>query len=173
MPDDRSTFALFLVACLMVPQTQADPPSKRPPSTQTGAESKEKPVTLLGMLQPWHYPEAEFGGASSSDAAVSDISSIKSNAVLTTSDSVDEVMKFYCDRLHVDRTGKHVDEKEGERITTERSVLIQDLSVGRPCQMFVIAVNQAKSSTTVVVSRAEGEEKTTIGWSNFRQLWPK
>ncbi|MGI9470964.1 MAG: hypothetical protein ACR2NZ_05505 [Rubripirellula sp.] len=165
----RSLFAVaFLQMFLMAWPVLADPPV----ATPQPEKAAEKPVTLMGMLQPWLYPESEFGGASTSDAGVTDISSIKSNAIQTTTDSVDEVMKVYCERLKVDLKGKHMDEKEGTRITTDRSVLIQDLSAERPCKMFVIAVNRAKESTTVVVSRVEGEERTTIGWSNFRQLWP-
>lgn len=129
-------------------------------------------VTLLGMLSEWHYPGSKFGGAESSDAAVTDISSSKSQAVLTTTDSAEKVVAFYRQKLNVDASGKNLGGKEGERITTKRSVLIQDNSAGRPLKLYILAINETGSSTTLVVSRSEGEATTHIAWSNFRKLWP-
>ena len=97
----------------------------------------EKGVTLLGMLSEWQYPGAKFNGAESSDAAVSDISSIKSKAVLTTPDAAEKVVAFYREKLKVDAAGTNLGEKEGERITTKRSVSIQDDSDGRPLSVAV------------------------------------
>lgn len=134
--------------------------------------SSEKGATLLGMLSEWQYPASKFHGAESSDAAVSDISSIKSKAVLTTPDSAEKVVAFYRQKLKVDAAGKNLGEKEGERLTTKRSVSIQDNSDGRSLKLYIIAINETGSSTTLVVSRSEGEETTHIAWSNFRQLWP-
>jgi hypothetical protein len=132
----------------------------------------EKQVTLLGMLSEWQYPGSKFNGAQMSDAAVSDISSIKSKAVLTTPDSAEAVIDFYRKKLNVDAAGKNLGEKEGERITTKRSVSIEDDSDGRPLKLYIIAINETRSSTTLVVSRSEGEKTTHIAWSNFRQLSP-
>ncbi len=160
MLGNRITLAacgLLTIACNL--GLAADPPS-------------EKNVTLLGMLSEWQYPGSKFNGAESSDAAVSDISSIKSKAVLTTPDSAEKVVAFYLEKLKVDSTGKNLGEKDGERITTKRSVSIQDNSNDRPLKLTIIAINETGSSTTLVISRAEGEETTHIAWSNFRQLWP-
>ncbi len=132
----------------------------------------EKNLTLLGMLSEWQYPGSKFHGAESSDAAVSDISSIKSKAVLTTPDSAEKVVAFYLQKLKVNSTGKNLGEKDGERITTKRSVSIQDNSNDRPLKLTIIAINETGSSTTLVISRSEGEETTHIAWSNFRELWP-
>ncbi len=129
-------------------------------------------VSLLGMLSEWEYPGSKFNGAESSDAGVKDISSIKSKAVLTTPDSPDKVVAFYREKLGVDSKGKNLGEKSGERITTKRSVSIQDNSAGRPLKLYIIAVNEKASSTTLVVSRSEGETTTHIAWSSFRQLGP-
>ncbi len=57
--------------------------------------------------------------------------------------------------------GKNLDEKQGERITTERSILIQHVS-GGGSNVHVIAINEVKSSTTLVVSRAAGDDVTRI-----------
>jgi hypothetical protein len=135
-------------------------------------ETPTKQVTLMGMLQEWIYPDAKFNGAQSSDAAVSNNSAIKSKAVLTTPDSAEEVMEFYCKKLNVNKEGKNLDEKEGERITTNRSVLIQRVPDNQVLHFCVIAVNSPKSSTTLVISRAEESGVTRIAWSNYRQLWP-
>ena len=124
------------------------------------------------MLLEWRYPESKFNGAEISDAAVAEISAIKSKAVLTTPDSAEKVMAFYRKKLNVDAEGKNLDEKEGERIKTDRSVLIQDVSGDRPSKLYVIAINGTKSSTTLVVSRTDGDDETRIAWSNYRQLWP-
>jgi hypothetical protein len=124
------------------------------------------------MLSEWQYPGSKFHGAESSDAAVSDISSLKSKAVLTTPDSPDKVVAFYRQKLNVDSAGKNLGGKEGERVTTKRSVSIQDNSDGRPLKLYIIAINETGSSTTLVVSRAEGEPTTHIAWSNFRQILP-
>ncbi len=135
------------------------------------APPKER-VTLMGMLLEWRYPESKFNGAESADAAVKEISAIKSKAVLTTPDSVQQVMDFYCKKLNVDARGRNLDEKQGERITTDRSVMIQDVGGDRTSKLFVIAINGARSSTTLVVSRSDGDAVTRIGWSDYRQLSP-
>ena len=139
----------------------------------SGADPQpEGTVTLMGMLNEWIYPESKFHGAESSDAAVSEISSIKSKAALSTPDSLEKVLDFYCRKLKVDREGNNLGEAAGTRITSDRSVLIQDLSQGRSCQLYLVAINRGKSSTTLVISRCKDEETTQIAWSNFRQLAP-
>jgi hypothetical protein len=157
------SFAVALFACSL---GAAEEPQPREGLKET------RPVTLMGMLSEWTYPESKFGGAQTGDAAVSGVSAIKSQAILTTTDSVDKVMDFYRKKLNVDYDGKNLDEKGSERITTDRSVLIQDVSASRPSSLYVIAINGAKSSTTLVVSRVEGDDITRIAWSNYRQLWP-
>jgi hypothetical protein len=160
MLQNRITIAAFGVLAIACNLGHADdPPSK-------------KTVTLLGMLSEWQYPGSKFNGAESSDAAVRDISSIKSKAVLTTPDSAEKVVDFYRQKLKVDSADKNLGEKDGERIATKRSVSIQDNSDGRPLKLYIIAINETGSSTTLVVSRSEGEETTHIAWSHFRQLWP-
>ena len=160
MVRNRITIAAFGVLAIACIAGRADDP--RSP----------KGVTLLGMLSEWQYPGSKFNGAESSDAAVTDISSIKSKAVLTTPDSAEKVVAFYQKKLKVDASGRNLGEKEGERITTNRSVSIQDNSDGRPLKLFIIAINETDSSTTLVVSRSEAEETTHIAWSNFRKLAP-
>lgn len=130
----------------------------------------QEQVTLMGMLLEWRYPESKFHGAETADAGVTGISSIKSKAILTTPDPVEKVMDFYQKKLNVDAEGNNLDEKPGERITTDRSVLIQDAAGEGASKVYVIAINGTKSSTTLVVSRADGDKETRIAWSNFRRL---
>lgn len=160
MPGKRIALAALGVLALACNLALADdPPAK-------------KNVTLLGMLSEWQYPGSQFHGAETSDAAVSGVSSIKSKAVLTTPDSADKVVAYYREKLKVDAAGRNLGEKDGQRITTPRSVSIQDDSNGRPLKLYVIAVNEAGTSTTLVVSRSEGEKTTHIAWSQFRRLSP-
>ena len=126
----------------------------------------------MGMLSEWIYPGSEVNGADTSDAAVTDISSIKSKALLTTTDSVDKVMDYYRKKLNVDAKGDNLTETDEDRVTTDRSVLIQDVSGSSDSSLFVICINREKSSTTLVVSRTAGEDVTRIAWSDYRQLWP-
>jgi hypothetical protein len=140
-------------------------------STADDAEPNEK-VTLMGMLLEWRYPESKFNGADSSDAAVHGISAIKSKAILTTPDSAEEVMAWYRKKLNVDAEGKNLDKLDGERIKTNRSVLIQDVSSEKNAKLYVIAINGNNSSTTLVVSRNAVDDVTRIAWSNYRRLWP-
>lgn len=152
-----ATLVLLPLACCLV-VADDDPP--------------QESVSLMAMVLEWRYPDSKFIGAESADAAVSDISAIKSKAILTTPDSAQKVMEFYRKKLNVDAEGRNLGEKEGERITTDRSILIQDVSGDRASKLYVIAINGAKSSTTLVVSRGEGDDVTRIAWSNYRQLWP-
>lgn len=152
------SLAMLVLVSLVCPVAVAD---DAPPPAQ---------VTLLGMLHEWRYPESKFHGAESADAGVTGISSIKSKAILTTPDSVENVMDFYRNKLNVDAEGNNLDEKAGERITTDRSVLIQDVSGAGALKLYVIAINGTKSSTTLVVSRADGDKETRIAWSNYRRL---
>ncbi|MDQ3330751.1 MAG: hypothetical protein M3552_08860 [Planctomycetota bacterium] len=101
-----------------------------------------------------------------------DVVAIKSKAVLTTPDSAEKVMDFYRKKLNVDAEGRNLDEQEGERITINRAVLIQDVSGDRSSKLYVIAINEKRSSTTLVVSRPDGDDVTRIAWSNYRQLSP-
>lgn len=130
-------------------------------------------VTLLGMLNEWIYPKSEFGGAQTSDAAVTDIYAIKSKATLTTTDPIDQVLKFYCDKLVVNEEGKNLNQKkEGERITTDQSILVQNLSDDDENALYLISINGKDSSTNLVLSRPHDAKVTRIGWSNYRKLEP-
>jgi hypothetical protein len=156
-----AAFGVLAVASNLV--FAADPPADPPP---------EKGVRLMGMLSEWQYPDTKFHGAEMSDAAVRGIDAIKCKAVLTTPDAFEKVLAFYLQKLNVDATGKNLGAKAAERVTTNRAVSIQDNSEGRPLKLYIIAIDEADTSTTLVLSRSEGEQVTNIAWSNYRQLTP-
>jgi len=124
----------------------------------------EKSVTLLGTLAEWQYPGANFSGATVSDGGNRTLQSVKCVAVLTTEDSVEKVTKFY--------TQKFVSgpSEPGGSVPVAQSVSEQSDSEGRPVELRVIVVNRAESSTTLVISRAEGEKMTHIAWSHYMRL---
>jgi hypothetical protein len=51
-----------------------------------------------------------------------------------------------------------------------QSVSTQDDSQGRTVTLQVIVVNRARTSTTLVISRADGEKETHIAWSHYLRL---
>ena len=172
MPMYRCVPIVLLVLCLFESPVWAQNDAPQQNAQQDPADQKPPQITLMGMLSDWIYPEAKFGGAQTSDAGVRDISSIKSKALLTTPAPVDKVLDHYCEKLKVTREGRNIGEKDGERITTDRSVLIQDASVSEPGSVYLIAINEKKSSTTLIISRSDKSESTSIAWSNYRQVWP-
>jgi hypothetical protein len=138
--------------------------------------AQDKPLTLLTMLAEYKYPDAELaGGATMSDGGNHKIQSVKCKAVLTTPDPIEKVIKFYADKFE---TTKAEDPARGtEKAEVEdgdgKSVSVVDDSDGRPVTVRVIVVNKADTSTTLVISRAEGEKKTHIAWSHYVRLGDK
>jgi hypothetical protein len=125
------------------------------------------PVTLLGTLAEWRYPDSEFHGAQMSDGGNRQIQSINCQTVLTTADSVEDVVEFYSKKLGVSESGTG----RGQQADADaKSVATQDDSDGRPVQVRVIVVNKDESSTTIVVSRADGEDETHIAVTHYLRL---
>ena len=135
-------------------------------SCQTGDAAFQREVTLLGTLAEWKYPGSNFGGGSMSDGGNRHLQSVKCQAILTTGDSVEKVTKFYSEKF---ASGPQDAEKEVKGDDAQ-SVSTQDDSQGRPVRLRVIVINRAETSTTLVISRAEGEKKTHIAWSHYLRL---
>ncbi len=89
-----------------------------------------------------------------------------------TPDPVEKVVAFYLKKLNVDKEGRNLGAKGNERMTAERSVLIQAVPVDNASHLYIIAINSPASSTTLVISRADKAAVTRIAWSNYRQLGP-
>jgi hypothetical protein len=133
---------------------------------------EEKPgILLLGTLEDWKYPGIKMPqGAEMRDAEYSGIQSVELQAVLTTPDEFGKVASFYENKFGVTAEGKAAsatEAKSDEKPNEPQSVIVQDDSKDRPLAVRVFVVNRAKSSTTLVVSRADGEKETHIAWSEF------
>ena len=141
------------------------------PAADNGKDKAEEVVSLMGMLCKWRYPGATLRGAASmSDGGVIGIQSIKCQAVIATPDPVTAVLKFYEEKLAIAKEPEADAPAGDNRRTDGKAIDVQNDSEGRPLQLHVITVNEADSSTTLVISRTEDEEKTHIAWSHFRRL---
>ena len=139
------------------------------------ADQQQENKTLLTRVFAWQYPKSEMSGAIMSDGATFDsegnrtVPSTQCRAVYTTGDSVEKVLSYYKSKL--------VQEWEKKRpepamdITTDkgRSVTFHNHSADRPIHMHVIMINDSHKSTTLVITRSEGEQKTHIAWSQYQK----
>lgn len=131
------------------------------------AASADEPVTLIGTIVNWRYPDAEIGKSEMSDAATTDadgkrtVPSSMLKTTMVTPDSVDQVLAFYRDLLK--RNPKN-DGKLGLEPSVGRSVVFGDESEGRPFAFHTIVVNSANKSTTLIITRGEDEDQTHITW---------
>ena len=83
---------------------------------------------------------------------------------MTTRDSVDKVLAFYRDLL---TRNPENDSKLGIGSQVGRSVVFSDESNGRPFAFHAIVVNSANASTTLIITRGDGEEQTRITWKQY------
>lgn len=134
------------------------------------AINNDEPVTLLGTIVKWQYPESKITGAEMADAATMDASGERTEpstvlkTTMTTEDSVDDVLKFYRTLLKRDQK---LDDKLGAQPETGRSVLFDDESNGRPFAFHTIIVNTSTKSTTLIVTRGSDEKETRITWKQY------
>ncbi|MFO0921484.1 MAG: hypothetical protein U0905_03235 [Pirellulales bacterium] len=132
--------------------------------------SADEPITLLGTIVKWRYPEAEIRGAEMSDGSMiaadgqRTVPSTLLKTTMSTRDSVDKVMSFYRELLA--RNEKN-DRKLGTPSHIGRSVLINDESDDRPFAFHTILVNEGNVSTTIIITRSKDEEMTHITWKQF------
>lgn len=137
------------------------------PQPKKKDQPAEEVLSLFGMLGEWQYPDSKLhGSATLGDGGVIGIQSIKCHAVVTTPDSVDAVRRYYEDKLANRNEGAAGD----NRRTDGKAVDFLDDSAERPLQLHVVTVNEEDRSTTLVISRGEGESLTHIAWSHFRRL---
>ena len=133
----------------------------------------DEPLTLMGTISHWLYPESKMSGAVMSDAATVDsdgnrtVQSLVCKTTMTTNDSVEKVLAFYKAKL---TPNKKADAKTKAKLKDGRSVLISDDSQGRPLALHTILVNTPSTSTTLIVSRVNGEKKTHIVWKHYVRL---
>ena len=136
----------------------------------TSLSAAQKPQSLMSVIAKWHYPESALSGSTLNDAATVDragertIQSLQYRTVMTTKDSLAEVIEYYKTKLVNSKTLGTVENAEG------RSVTFLEDSVGRPLAIHLILVNDLESSTTLVISRAGSENETHIAWSRYLRL---
>jgi hypothetical protein len=129
-----------------------------------------EPVTLIGTIVKWRYPDAEISNSEMSDAATTDASGKRTvpstllKTTMTTPDSVQKVIAFYEDLLKRDAAK---DSRLGIGTTVGRSVVFSDESEGRPFEFHLIVVNFENTATTLVITRGENEELTHISWKQY------
>lgn len=133
----------------------------------------DEPVTFMGTISQWMYPKSAMNGAEMSDAATVDsegnrkVQSIVCKTTMTTDDPVEKVLTFYKTKLAPD---KNADAKTKAELKGGRSVLVSDDSAGRPFSLHTILVNSETTSTTLIISRADGEKQTHIVWKHYVRL---
>lgn len=132
-----------------------------------------EPIRLMPTIAGWQYPGSEINGASMSDAATVNgsgertVPSVLCKTVLTTKDPIAKVVEYYKTNLKQGTDSKTT--KSDDKFGTESglSVMFHDDSQGRPLEVHIIIVNTDKSSTTLVISRAETESETHIAWTHY------
>jgi hypothetical protein len=133
----------------------------------------EEPPTLMTAIAQWQYPGSKINGASLSDAETVNASgqrtapSVQYKTVLTTKDPLDKVVQYYEAKLKPVSDAKAAGRLGESRPASGRSVTFHNDSENRPVAIHIILVNTGKSSTTLVISRAEKESETHIAWSRY------
>ena len=136
----------------------------------------DEPVRLMPLVVQWQYPGSEIQGASMSDAATVNrsgertVPSIICKTIFTTKDPIAKVTEYYTAKLK--QPDGSTDSKEASESAEKsgRSVMVHDDSEGRPLQVHIIVVNTDKTSTTLVISRAETEPETHIAWTHYMRF---
>ena len=130
----------------------------------------DEPVTLIGTIVKWQYPDAEIGKSEVSDGATiaadgeRTVSSSVLKTTMLTPDPVEKVLAFYRDLLTRNPAS---DKRLGIGPLVGRSVVFSDESDGRPFAFHTIIVNSANTSTTLIITRGKDEEQTRITWKQY------
>jgi hypothetical protein len=133
----------------------------------------EERQSLMEMIAEWQYPGSRINGATMNDAATMNgngertVPSIQCKTVLTTADPMAKVIAYYETKLKPDADSKTATLDDKPATNSGRSVTFHDDSRNRPLAIHVILVNTDKSSTTLVISRAETESETHIAWTRY------
>jgi hypothetical protein len=138
----------------------------------------EETKTLLTMISEWRYPDARINGATMSDGETFNkngertVPSTFCKTVLITKDPLDQVVAYYKKLLKqpedVQRAAGTGDAGDKSAFSG-RSVMFHEDSKGRGVGIHIIVVNTGKTSTTLVISRAEKEAETHIAWTHYER----
>jgi hypothetical protein len=141
-------------------------------ATATPTRARE-PLHLLETVTQWQYPGSKINGAMMQDAATVNrsgertVPSVFCTTVLTTKDPIAKVIAYYEAKLKPDADSKTAKPEKKTGSASGRSVMSFDDSQGRPVRIHLILVNTEKTSTTLVISRAEKESETHIAWTHY------
>jgi hypothetical protein len=154
----------FILGCSLFAQATvlaSSPPPDTPP----------RRITLLGTLADWSYPGSKMrDGASMSDGGNPLLQSVKCQAVLTTPDSFEKVVEYYANKLET-RPASQTRESTGDlKLAEGKSVSSQNDTRDHRVKLRILVVHKAHTSTTLVISRSEGESETHIAWSHYIRL---
>jgi len=133
----------------------------------------EEPLSLMPMIAEWQYPDSQINGASMGDAATVNrsgertVPSILCKTVLTTKDPMAKVIEYYQTKLKQGADSETAKPEGKSGAESGRSVMFHDDSQGRPLGIHIVIVNTDKSSTTLIISRAETESETHIAWTHY------
>lgn len=140
----------------------------------TLASASEKQPSLLQVIGEWRFPDSEIQGAQISDAETVDANrkrtapSTLSKTIMKTDATIEEVLKFYRDKLQPEL--QNLGDPTEEKNVSGRSVSFSDDSEGRPFAIHTIMVNTKETSTTLVITRGKTEAKTHIAWKQYRRF---
>ena len=91
-------------------------------------------------------------------------------AVLTTKDPMEKVIRYYEAKLKPAADPLPENREDEPATVSGRSVMCHDDPENRPLAIQVILVNTDKSSSTLVISRAETESETHIARTRYVRL---
>jgi len=127
----------------------------------------------MATIVQWQYPGSKIDGATMQDAATVNqsgartVASVLCKTVLTTKDPIAKVVEYYETKLKAGTDPKTAKAEAKPGTDPGRSVMSHDDSQGRLLRLHIIIVNTEKSSTTLVISRAETESETHIAWTHY------
>ncbi len=154
-----ATVTLFL-GLVTIASVSADKPV-------AGTDQPKKGVLLIGSLEEFMYPGAKMpnGATMSGNGPYPAMQFVICRTVLTTPDSLQKVADFYSKKFEI---AEKSDKSEGQTKAGEaQAVTMLDDSKERAVGVRVFTVNRPKTSTTLVISRTDGEKETHIAWSHF------
>ena len=136
----------------------------------TTTATADEPLTLMGTILQWQYPQSKLSGSEMSDVPTVNADGKRTAASMvcktnmTTDDSVEKVLAFYQKKL---TPNPKADDKTKAEWKDGRAVLISDESAGRPFALHTILVTTKSTSTTLTVSRGSSETETHINWKHY------
>jgi len=140
---------------------------------QDGQRSRH--ADLREAVSDWRYPDAAMPSSGGGSGGNTTGWGEHYTAIMLTPDPIETVVKFYDAKIlevapFRERLAKSLAGGPNHSFgggDADSGVLIQADSQGRPLTLRVIQLHWPNTTTTLVISRAEGEKQTHIAWSHF------